>query len=115
MKTITRHKLLSLCIASFALFNIIFFVRQPLIDWWYDRIDIYGKCVDQSPELTGLYALQNCDLDSLSNVDDVIMAAFALTALTTVITGSILINRAIERSWNKRKAKKQPRKRNPSL
>lgn len=113
MDAIKRHRLLAFFIFSFVLFNVLFVIHTPVVDWWYKRIDIYSKCVDESPGLTGLYALQSCDLSSLSHVDEIVTTAFALSGVASAVAGSVLLVRLIERTWNKKKKKPAPRR--PSL
>lgn len=92
-----------------------FFTHQAIVDWWYDRIDIYSQCVDLYPETTESFALQDCDLRSISKVSDITASTFALSGLASAVSGSALLIRLIERTWIKTKTKSQPKKRNPRL
>lgn len=103
-------------LASFILFNVLFFTHGMITDWWYDRIDIYSKCYDNESDTSDIFDLQNCDINSLSKADDIILGAFALSGIASAVMASILLSRKIERTWNKRAERSErnkPRPRRP--
>lgn len=103
MASLKKDKLLSLFLGFFLLFNLLFFFRSPVINWWYDRINVYEKCAEASPDASDLYQVQSCDLESISKIDDIILGLFAVSAIGSAITASMLISRTIERRWNKKR------------
>lgn len=98
-----RDWLLILFVVSFLALNILFFTRNALIDWWYDQTNAYANCSAESLEDSEMYTFQTCNVNNFSNFDDITIGLFALSALGSVVMGSMLIVRTIERSWHKKK------------
>lgn len=105
MESLKKKKdaLLVLFVISFVVLNVLFFARNALIDWWYDQTNAYDHCSVESLEDSELYTFQTCDVNNFSKFDDVVNGVFALSALISVVGGSTLIIRTIERSWKKKK------------
>lgn len=89
-----------------------FFTHEAIVNWWYDRINIYDQCIEVVPE-DDLHGLQSCDLGSISRASDIVSSIFALSGIASVVSGSTLIIRAIERVWIKSSTKKKGRQRRP--
>lgn len=98
-----KNRLLKFLILNLVIFNILFFFNEIMLRTVFRFLDVYSKC----PPETLI-----CDPGSYTIVDDIIMGLFVVSIFAAAVSAAILLNRQIEKLWQKRQPQPpRPRRR----
>ncbi|MGI9028088.1 MAG: hypothetical protein ACR2FM_04600 [Candidatus Saccharimonadales bacterium] len=100
MASLKKNPLLLFFMISFAVFNVLFFSHSWLVDTAYDHFDVYAQCLTDTTQVD---SFGNCDFSKFTIVDDVVNTVYALSIVSTLISGSMLLSQQIERIWHKQR------------